>query len=65
MRKASTVECQTFDAADIAAYLGVSLSGAYNLLNAETFPSFRIGGRLKVTRSAFENWLAAQQGKAV
>lgn len=64
MRKTSTIERQTMTAADVAAYLGVSLSGAYNLLNAETFPSFRIGGRVMVTQSAFENWLVSQQGKA-
>ena len=65
MRKASTIECQTLTAADIATYLGISRSGAYNLMQAVDFPSFRIGGRIMVTRAAFEAWLVEQQGKAV
>lgn len=65
MRKTSTIERQTMAAADVAAYLGVSLSGAYNMMKAVDFPAFRIGGRIMVTRAAFEAWLVEQQGKAV
>lgn len=65
MRKVSAVERQTLTAVDVAAYLGISRSGAYNLMQAVDFPSFRIGGRIMVTRAAFEAWLVEQQGKAV
>ena len=61
MGRESTVERQTYDARDVAAYLGISISGAFNLLHAEGFPSFSIGKRLLVRRSDFEHWLAGQQ----
>ena len=60
---ANTVDKQTYSATEIATYLGISRAGAYNLLQAEDFPSFRIGGRIMVTRAAFEKWLEEQQRK--
>jgi len=54
---------QTLAAPEIAEYLGISRSGAYNLLHAASFPSFHIGGRVMVTRKAFEKWLDDQQAE--
>lgn len=54
---------QTLAAPDIADYLGISRSGAYNLLHAVDFPSFRIGGRVLVTQKAFEQWLEKQEAR--
>lgn len=55
------IEKQTYTPPDVAAYLGLSQSGAYNLFHAEGFPSFKIGSRLLVTKKAFEQWLEKQQ----
>ena len=60
----TTVQKNTFSAADIASYLGISLVGAYNLLQSQEFPSFRIGRRILVTRENFDEWLQKQQKNA-
>lgn len=57
------VDRQTYSAPEVAAYLGISRTGAYNLMQAVDFPSFRIGGRIMVTKAAFERWLEEQQRK--
>lgn len=54
MAKKIVVQQQTLSAPDIAEFLGISRSGAYNLMQAIDFPSFRISGRVMVTRAAFE-----------
>lgn len=57
------VSKQTYSAPEVAAYLGISRTGAYNLMQAHGFPSFRIGKRVLVTRAALEHWLEEQQRK--
>lgn len=52
---------QTYSAPEVAAYLGISRSGAYNLMRTCGFPSFRVGSRMLVTRTAFEQWIERQQ----
>lgn len=54
---------QTLSAPEVAEFLGISRSGAYNLLHATDFPSLRVGGRILVTKQAFERWLLAQESK--
>lgn len=63
MAKKIVHEQQTMAAPDIAEFLGISKSGAYALLQAIGFPSFRVGGRIMVTKQAFEFWLDEQQKK--
>ena len=53
----------TMSASELASCLGISRAGAYNLMQATDFPSFRIGGRIMVTRTALEEWLNEQQRK--
>ena len=65
MARKSNVEKQTYTGPDVAAYLDISVSGAYNLMQAVDFPSFRIGGRVLVTKAAFEEWLGRQQERAM
>jgi len=65
MARKSSVEQQTYTAPDVAAYLGLSPSGAYNLMQAVDFPAFRVGGRVLVTKAAFEEWLAKTQKQAM
>lgn len=50
----------TYNAAEIAEILGVSKSAAYDLLHREDFPTLRIGKRLLVVASQFDEWLAVQ-----
>lgn len=59
----SSTERKTYSAPEVAAYLGISRTGAYNLMLAEGFPSFRVGVRIMVTKAAFEKWLEEQQKK--
>ncbi len=53
----------TYSAADVSEYLGISRVGSYNLMQSKGFPAFRIGRRILVTKEAFDKWLQAQQGK--
>lgn len=65
MERKGQVMRQTYSAPDVAEYLGISRTGAYNLMQAAGFPSFRIGGRVMVTRAAFETWLEMQQTEPI
>ena len=59
----STVQKNTYSVADVAEYLGISRVGANNLFHSQTFPAFRVGKRLLITREAFDKWLQEQQRK--
>jgi excisionase family DNA binding protein len=59
----TSVQKNTYSAAEISEYLGISLTNAYNLMQSEDFPSFRIGRRILVTCDAFCIWLEEQQCK--
>lgn len=61
MKSISTTTRHTYSAPEIAEYLGISRTGAYNLMHAADFPSIRIGNRVLVTKAAFESWLERQQ----
>ncbi len=54
---------QTMSIAEVAEYLGLSLSGATNLFHSEGFPSFRLNGgkRWFVRKTTFEAWLSEQE----
>ena len=54
---------KTLSAPELAECLGISRAGAYNLMQAQDFPSFRIGKRVLVTNAALEKWLEEQQRK--
>lgn len=45
------------NAKDVAGYLNVSLTCAYNVMNSKGFPVIKIGKRLIVTKENFLNWL--------
>ena len=38
---------------------------AYEIVNANGFPSMRIGGKILVERKALEDWLSKNKGKSV
>ena len=59
------IEKNTYSAADISDYLGISRVGAYNLMHSQGFPAFHIGKRVLVTKKAFEQYLDELQRKKV
>ena len=46
----------------LAAALGISLAGAYQLLNTGTFPTLRIGKRLLVPKDKLIEWIEQNTG---
>ena len=42
---------------DVAAVLGISRAGAYELVHAEDFPKLRIGNRIVVPKEEFRGWI--------
>lgn len=47
----------TLTANDLSSVLGLSVAGAYNLMNEEGFPLLKIGKRKMVLRDNFLRWL--------
>ena len=47
----------TLSVEEMAAFLGISRVGAYNLSHSKGFPSKRIGKRILIPRDAFLAWL--------
>ena len=46
----------------LAAALGISRAGAYQLLNTRTFPTLRIGKRLLVPKDKLIDWIEQNTG---
>ena len=46
---------------DIARYLRISRSAAYELVRRNDFPAIRINSSIRIKRTSFENWLAMQE----
>lgn len=46
---------------EVAAMLGISVSGAYNLMAEPNFPSFKVGRRWFVTTDQFDQWICEQK----
>lgn len=53
----------TMNAKDVAGYLHVSLTCAYEIMNSVDFPTLKIGRRLLVTKERFLQWLDASSGQ--
>ena len=47
----------TLSVEELAAFLGISRVGAYNLCHAKGFPSIRIGKRILIPRDRFLAWM--------
>ena len=45
---------------EVAAVLGISRAGAYELVKSEGFPSLKIGSRIVVPKEKFLGWIEAQ-----
>ena len=50
------------NANQLAAALGISRAGAYQLLNMGTFPTLRIGKRLLVPKDKLIDWIERNTG---
>ena len=50
------------NANQLAAALGISRAGAYQLLNTGTFPTLRIGKRLLVPKDKLIDWIEQNTG---
>lgn len=45
----------TMNAKDIAGYMNISLTCAYQVMNSKSFPVIRVGKRMLVTKEKFLN----------
>ena len=45
---------------EVAAVLGISRAGAYELVRAEGFPALKIGSRIVIPKERFLNWIDTQ-----
>ena len=50
----------TLSVEELAAFLGISRVGAYNLAHAKGFPTLRVGKRILVPRDLFLQWMDRQ-----
>ena len=48
---------RTYTVDEIQDILGISRSGAYNLLKKNLFHSVRIGGTIRISKKSFDAWL--------
>lgn len=55
-------ESATLSVMETAKHLGISRTLAYQLFNAEDFPSFRVGKRKLVRKTTLETWIAQMEG---
>lgn len=55
----------TLHARDIAGYLGISLSAAYQLINAKDFPVKKLGKRRFISKAHFLDWVQNTTGEIV
>ena len=53
----------TMNARDVAGYLNISLSCAYQVMNSRDFPVLKIGRRRIVTREHFLEWIQNASGE--
>ena len=55
----------TMNAKDVAGYLHVSLTCAYEVMNSQEFPAIKIGRRVLVTKDRFLEWLEKVSGQII
>ena len=51
--------------ADVAPLLGVTTSRVYQLITAKELPAIRVGGALRIPRTAWEKWLERRSQEAL
>jgi excisionase family DNA binding protein len=58
-------EQQLLRPAQVGPLLGISTSRVYQLIGARVLPAVRVGGAIRVPRSALEEWLQIQARSAL
>lgn len=53
----------TLSVPEVAAVLGISRAGAYELVKSEGFPSLKIGSRIVVPKEKFIDWIDCQTSR--
>jgi excisionase family DNA binding protein len=48
---------RTLTVKELQQYLGIGRVSAYNLVNSEGFPSFRIGKKILINADALNEWM--------
>lgn len=48
---------------EVAAVLGISRAGTYELVKSDGFPSLKIGNRIVVPKEKFISWIDAQASR--
>lgn len=48
---------KVYNAYDVAEFLNLNLPSAYEVMRHESFPSFQVGKKIMVARTAFDRWL--------
>lgn len=48
---------------EVAAVLGISRAGAYELVRSDGFPSLKIGSRIVVPKEKFIDWIDCQTSR--
>ena len=54
-----------YNVKDIKSIFNISQTQAYALVNANGFPTVRIGGKILVEKYALQSWLDRNKGKTV
>ena len=49
---------------EVAAVLGISRAGAYELVRSDGFPALKIGGRIVVPKEKFIQWIDEKTAEA-
>ena len=53
----------TLNVVQVAAVLGISRAGAYELVHSEGFPTLKIGSRIVVPKDKLREWIDANTGQ--
>lgn len=48
---------------EVAAVLGISRAGAYELVRSRGFPTLKIGSRIVIPKERFLNWIDTQMAR--
>jgi excisionase family DNA binding protein len=53
----------TFRVAELAEFMGINLTSAYELVRRDNFQSIKIGNRVIIPKEAFKRWLEKEANK--
>lgn len=70
MESKTAIQRAALSAPEVAIYLGIGRTAAYDLMHAEGFPSFRVStgrgkGSMRVMRAALDRWVEEQSEASI